>query len=142
VSHFETPPNRDRRFHAVQAKTAIAELAESVLRRIGKVIGGGSFSRSSPFRYWYEDVRARFLAPPLGTGLQPAVSILTDYHNTCPRPCAWPGLASFVGEPGPPQADIQRLRAQRQVCRVHLPRVLGTVLCLRADLRFELDRFG
>jgi alkylation response protein AidB-like acyl-CoA dehydrogenase len=59
--------DRDRRFHAVQAKTAIAELAESVLRRIGKVIGGGTFSRSSPFGYWYEDVRALgFLRPPWG----------------------------------------------------------------------------
>ena len=59
--------DRDRRYHAVQAKTAIAELAESVLRRIGKVIGGGTFSRSSPFGYWYEDVRALgFLRPPWG----------------------------------------------------------------------------
>jgi alkylation response protein AidB-like acyl-CoA dehydrogenase len=59
--------DRNRRFHAVQAKTAIAELAESVLRRISKVIGGGTFSRSSPFGYWYEDVRALgFLRPPWG----------------------------------------------------------------------------
>jgi alkylation response protein AidB-like acyl-CoA dehydrogenase len=59
--------DRDRRLRAVQAKTAIAELAESVLRRISKVIGGGTFSRSSPFGYWYEDVRALgFLRPPLG----------------------------------------------------------------------------
>jgi hypothetical protein len=59
--------DRGRRLHAVQAKTAIAELAESVLRRIGKVIDGGSFSRSSPFGYWYEDVRALgFLRPPWG----------------------------------------------------------------------------
>jgi alkylation response protein AidB-like acyl-CoA dehydrogenase len=59
--------DRDRRFHAVQAKTAIAELAESVLRRISKVIGGGRFSRSSPFGYWLEDVRALgFLRPPWG----------------------------------------------------------------------------
>jgi alkylation response protein AidB-like acyl-CoA dehydrogenase len=59
--------DRDRRLRAVQAKTAIAELAESVLRRIGRVIGGGTFSRSSPFGYWYEDVRALgFLRPPLG----------------------------------------------------------------------------
>jgi alkylation response protein AidB-like acyl-CoA dehydrogenase len=57
----------DRRLRAVQAKTAIAELAESVLRRISRVIGGGTFSRSSPFGYWYEDVRALgFLRPPLG----------------------------------------------------------------------------
>ena len=59
--------DRDRRYQAVQAKTAIAELAESVLRRISKVIGGGTFSRSSPFGYWCEDVRALgFLRPPWG----------------------------------------------------------------------------
>jgi alkylation response protein AidB-like acyl-CoA dehydrogenase len=59
--------DRDRRLRAVQAKTAIAELAESVLRRIGRVIGGGTFSQSSPFGHWYEDVRALgFLRPPLG----------------------------------------------------------------------------
>jgi alkylation response protein AidB-like acyl-CoA dehydrogenase len=59
--------DRDRRYHAIQAKTAIAELAESVLCRLSKVIGGGSFSRSSPFGYWYEDVRALgFLRPPWG----------------------------------------------------------------------------
>ena len=40
----------DSRLRCVQAKTAIAELAESVLRRICRVIGGGTFSRSSPVR--------------------------------------------------------------------------------------------
>jgi hypothetical protein len=59
--------DRERRYQAVQAKTAIAELAESVLHRICKVIGGGTFSRSSPFGYWCEDVRALgFLRPPWG----------------------------------------------------------------------------
>jgi alkylation response protein AidB-like acyl-CoA dehydrogenase len=59
--------DRDRQLRSVQAKTAIAELAESVLRRISRVIGGGTFSRSSPFGYWYEDVRALgFLRPPSG----------------------------------------------------------------------------
>jgi alkylation response protein AidB-like acyl-CoA dehydrogenase len=58
---------RDSRLRAVQAKTAIAELAESMLGRICKVIGGGTFSRSSPFGYWHQDVRALgFLRPPLG----------------------------------------------------------------------------
>jgi hypothetical protein len=53
--------NEGRR-RAAQAKTAIAELSESV-----RVIGGGTFSRSSPFGYWYEDVRALgFLRPPWG----------------------------------------------------------------------------
>jgi alkylation response protein AidB-like acyl-CoA dehydrogenase len=55
----------DSRLRCVQAKTAIAELAESVLRRICRVIGGGTFSRSSPFGYWFEDVRAfGFLRAP------------------------------------------------------------------------------
>ena len=58
---------QDSRLRAVQAKTAIAELAESVLHRICRVIGGGTFSRSSPFGHWFEDVRALgFLRrPPL-----------------------------------------------------------------------------
>ena len=58
---------QDSALRSVQAKTAIAELAESVLRRICRVIGGGTFSRSSPFGYWHEDVRALgFLRPPWG----------------------------------------------------------------------------
>jgi alkylation response protein AidB-like acyl-CoA dehydrogenase len=56
---------KDGRRRAAQAKTAIAELAESATARICRVIGGGTFSRSSPFGYWYEDVRALgFLRPP------------------------------------------------------------------------------
>jgi alkylation response protein AidB-like acyl-CoA dehydrogenase len=49
------------------AKTAISELAESALGRICRVVGGGSYSRHSPFGYWFEDVRALgFLRPPWG----------------------------------------------------------------------------
>ena len=59
--------DRDGRLRAVQAQTAVAELAESVLRRICRVIGGGTFSRSSPYGYWLEDVRALgILRPPWG----------------------------------------------------------------------------
>ncbi|MCH8988558.1 MAG: acyl-CoA dehydrogenase family protein [Chloroflexi bacterium] len=48
-------------------KAAIAELAESVMLRICKVVGGGSYSRNSPFGFWLEDVRALgFLRPPWG----------------------------------------------------------------------------
>jgi len=50
---------------SVYAKTAIAELAESILTRIGRIGGGGAYSRSSPFGFWMEDVRALgFLRPP------------------------------------------------------------------------------
>lgn len=51
----------------VQGKTAIAELAESAMGRVCKVIGGGTFHRRSPLGNWYEDVRALgFLRPPWG----------------------------------------------------------------------------
>ncbi len=48
-------------------KGAVAELAESVLQRISKVIGGGAYSRHSPYGFWQEDVRALgFLRPAWG----------------------------------------------------------------------------
>jgi len=59
--------DRDGRRNAVQGKMAIAELAEAATGRICRVLGGGTFSRSSPFGHWYEDVRALgFLRPPWG----------------------------------------------------------------------------
>jgi alkylation response protein AidB-like acyl-CoA dehydrogenase len=58
---------RDGRRNSVQGKMAIAELAESVTGRICRVLGGGTFSRSSPFGHWHEDVRSLgFLRPPWG----------------------------------------------------------------------------
>jgi alkylation response protein AidB-like acyl-CoA dehydrogenase len=54
-------------FVALAAKESVAELAESTLRRLARVVGGGAFSRRSPFAHWYEDVRALgFLRPPWG----------------------------------------------------------------------------
>jgi alkylation response protein AidB-like acyl-CoA dehydrogenase len=54
-------------FAALCAKEAVAELAETTLARLARVIGGGAFSRRSPFAHWYEDVRALgFLRPPWG----------------------------------------------------------------------------
>lgn len=51
----------------VQGKLAVAELAESVLTRLCRIIGGGTFERSSPFGNWAQDVRALgFLRPPWG----------------------------------------------------------------------------
>jgi alkylation response protein AidB-like acyl-CoA dehydrogenase len=56
----------DRR-GALFGKVAIAELAESALSRLCKVLGGGSYARQSPFGFWFEDVRALgFLRPPWG----------------------------------------------------------------------------
>lgn len=52
---------------ALRGKQAVAELAEDILRRLCRVHGGGTFSRSSPFAHWFEDVRALgFLRPPWG----------------------------------------------------------------------------
>jgi alkylation response protein AidB-like acyl-CoA dehydrogenase len=54
-------------FAALCAKEAVAELAEVTLGRLARVLGGGTFSRRSPFAHWYEDVRALgFLRPPWG----------------------------------------------------------------------------
>ena len=48
-------------------KTAVAELAEAVLGRLCRVLGGGTYARQSPFGFWFEDVRALgFLRPPWG----------------------------------------------------------------------------
>jgi alkylation response protein AidB-like acyl-CoA dehydrogenase len=57
-----------RAVHAtLRAKEAVAELAEAALGRLTRVIGGGTFSRRSPFASWFEDVRALgFLRPPWG----------------------------------------------------------------------------
>jgi hypothetical protein len=50
---------------ALHGKTAISELAESITTRLCRVIGGGTFHRSSPFGAAFEDVRALgFLRPP------------------------------------------------------------------------------
>jgi alkylation response protein AidB-like acyl-CoA dehydrogenase len=48
-------------------KEAVAGLAESVLLRISKVVGGSAYSQHAPYGFWLEDVRALgFLRPPWG----------------------------------------------------------------------------
>lgn len=52
---------------AARCKATVAELAETCLGRISRVVGGASFSRSSPLGRWAQDVRALgFLRPPWG----------------------------------------------------------------------------
>jgi hypothetical protein len=59
----DTAPHRS----VLRAKIAVAELAESALRRICRVMGGGTFARHNPYGFWFEDVRALgFLRPPWG----------------------------------------------------------------------------
>jgi hypothetical protein len=53
-----------------------AQLAESCLGRLCRVLGGGTFSRRSPIGNWFEDVRALgFLRPPWGLAYD---SLLAD----------------------------------------------------------------
>jgi len=50
---------------SVRGKLLLAELAEATLLELGRVLGGGSFSRSQPYGQWLQDVRALgFLRPP------------------------------------------------------------------------------
>lgn len=59
----ESEPSPQR--HVLLGKTACAELAEECLRRLTRLLGGGTFARHSPFGFWFEDVRALgFLRPP------------------------------------------------------------------------------
>jgi alkylation response protein AidB-like acyl-CoA dehydrogenase len=63
----ESGPERTTPLGVMQGKTAIAELAESAMARVCKIIGGGTFHRRSPLGNWFEDVRALgFLRPPWG----------------------------------------------------------------------------
>jgi alkylation response protein AidB-like acyl-CoA dehydrogenase len=58
---------RDPARAGLLGKEAIAKLSESVLARVCRVIGGGAYSRHSPYGFWLEDVRALgFLRPPWG----------------------------------------------------------------------------
>lgn len=67
VRAVETGPEGKTPLGVLQGKTAIAELAESAMGRVCKVIGGGTFHRRSPLGHWFEDVRALgFLRPPWG----------------------------------------------------------------------------
>ena len=54
-------------YAGLRAKEGVAELAENALTRLTRVIGGGTYSRRSPYSAWFEDVRALgFLRPPWG----------------------------------------------------------------------------
>lgn len=55
----------DVRRDVLTGKTAIAELSETVLTRLCRIMGGSTLGRRSPFGFWQNDVRALgFLRPP------------------------------------------------------------------------------
>lgn len=63
----ESGDNPRSLYATLRGKEAVADLAEASLGRLGRVIGGATFSRRSPFASWFEDVRALgFLRPPWG----------------------------------------------------------------------------
>lgn len=75
----QVDPRRD----VLLGKTAVAELCETVMTRLCRIIGGGTFSKRSPFGYWFEDVRALgFLRPPwnlaFGTLINTDDSLVTE----------------------------------------------------------------
>ena len=55
----------DPRRQVLQGKTAIAELSETIMTRLPRILGGGTFHRRSPIGHWAQDVKALgFLRPP------------------------------------------------------------------------------
>ena len=51
----------------------------TTLLRLTRVLGGGTFSRRSPFAHWFEDVRALgFLRPPWGLAYDPLFATSTE----------------------------------------------------------------
>jgi alkylation response protein AidB-like acyl-CoA dehydrogenase len=61
----ETEP--DPRLSVNRGKASAAELAETAMMSLSRVIGGASFARGMPFGQWAQDVKALgFLRPPWG----------------------------------------------------------------------------
>jgi alkylation response protein AidB-like acyl-CoA dehydrogenase len=54
---------------ALRGKVAVAELAESALAKLCRIMGGGTYARHSPFGFWFEDVRALGLLRPMAARL-------------------------------------------------------------------------
>jgi alkylation response protein AidB-like acyl-CoA dehydrogenase len=68
-------------YAALRAKQSVADLAESVMQRLTRVIGGGTFSHRSPFAHWFEDVRALgFLRPPWGLATDMLLATSWEAH--------------------------------------------------------------
>lgn len=69
----------DPRRDVLHGKTAAAELAETILTRLCRIIGGATLTRRSPFGFWYEDVRALgFLRPPWALAFQTVIDAGLD----------------------------------------------------------------
>ena len=61
----------------LRAKLLIAEMGEELLLRLGRIVGGGSYSRSQPLGQWSQDIRALgFLRPPWGLAAEQLSDLL------------------------------------------------------------------
>jgi len=61
----ETEP--EPRLSVNRGKASVAELAETSMMGLSRVLGGASFARGMPFGQWAQDVKALgFLRPPWG----------------------------------------------------------------------------
>ena len=61
----------------LHAKLLIAEMGEELLLRLGRIVGGGSYSRSQPLGQWSQDIRALgFLRPPWGLAAEQLSDLL------------------------------------------------------------------
>ena len=69
-------------YGSLRAKQSVADLAESTLLRLTRVLGGGTFSSRSPFAHWFEDVRALgFLRPPWGLAYDNLFTTSLEPHD-------------------------------------------------------------
>lgn len=68
---------------AARAKATIAALAEQCFVDLGRVLGGASYARDTPFGQWAEDVRALgFLRPPWGFAFEQILKLdLTEERS-------------------------------------------------------------
>lgn len=65
IRAVETEP--DPRLSVNRGKASVAELAETSMMGLSRVVGGASFARGMPFGQWAQDVKALgFLRPPWG----------------------------------------------------------------------------
>jgi alkylation response protein AidB-like acyl-CoA dehydrogenase len=81
VRAAEQGPSLAASIACLQAKLAMAELAEALLPRLSRIVGGASYSRAQPLGQWAQDVRALgFLRPPWGLAATQLADALRRQH--------------------------------------------------------------
>ncbi len=92
VRAAEQGPSLAAAVAALQAKLAMAELAETLLPRLSRIVGGASYARSQPLGQWAQDVRALgFLRPPWGLASTQLHDALGRLHAAPESPASGAG---------------------------------------------------